>query len=508
MASPQKKSRKDRSKSPAKLVDSSPIKEENLTFAERVDQSRINTAASILDFNFHKKRVRILTKQKDVPDDTNGILYWMFREQRAQDNWALLYAQRLALKLQLPLVVVHCVLPSFLGATYRHYYFSLTGLKETSKDLAAKNIQLHELIGEPHEVISAFVKKHNIGAVVTEQFPLRVAKEWTEKLMKNLPKDIPVAQVDAHNIVPVWVASEKLEYAARTIRNKINSKLPDFLTYFPDLAYHPHDFYQKPIKYDYDEILDTVDVDRSVKPPSWITPGPAAGIEMLRVFIEKKLNGYSKSRNDPTKDCLSNLSPYFHFGQLAPQRAVLEVQAMSKGPLKEDVAIFCEEAVVRRELADNFCFYNENYDNINGAYDWAKETLRKHAKDKREHVYTEEQLTEGKTHEDIWNAAQMELRKAGKIHGFMRMYWCKKILEWTKSPEEAIRIAMKLNDTYSIDGRDPNGYVGVMWSICGIHDQGWNERAIFGKIRFMNYQGCKRKFDIARYCEMVRRLKF
>lgn len=480
--------------------------EENLSFEERVAKTRVETAPSVLDFNFNKKRVRILSDARDVADGRNAILYWMFREQRAQDNWALLYAQRLALKLELPLVVVHCVLPSFLGATLRHYHFSLEGLKETSQDLLAKNIQLHELVGEPHEVISSFVKEHNIGAVVVEMFPLRVAINWTDKLIDLLPRDVPVAQVDAHNIVPVWIASDKLEYAARTIRNKINTKLPEFLTYFPDLAYHPHNFYLKPKTYDYDKLLAESKVDQEVGPSPLYKPGPRAGLEMLRVFIEKKLPKYSTGRNDPSLDALSNLSPWFHFGQLAPQRAILEVQRMSKTH-REPVAIFTEEAVVRRELADNFCFYNPNYDSIDGAYDWAKETLRKHAKDKRPYLYTEAQLAKSKTHDDLWNAAQTELTKAGKMHGYMRMYWAKKILEWTESPEEALRIAIKLNDTYSLDGRDPNGYVGCMWSICGIHDQGWVEREIFGKIRYMNYNGCKRKFDIARYVGMCRRLK-
>lgn len=479
--------------------------EENLSFEERVAKSRLDTAASVLDFDFNKKRVRILSDSKNVPEGRNGVLYWMFREQRAQDNWALLYAQRLALKLQLPVVVVHCVLPSFLGATLRHYHFSLEGLKETSKELALKNIQLHELVGEPHQVISDFIKEHNMSAVVVEFFPLRVAKQWTEKMMKLIPQEIPVAQVDAHNIVPCWVTSEKLEYAARTIRNKINSKLPEFLTYFPDLAHHPHSFYQKAKTYDYDKLMAECTVDRSIGPANWIKPGPRAALQMLQIFIEKKLGSYSKARNDPSVDALSNLSPYFHFGQLAPQRAVLEVQKMSD-KFREHVAIFTEEAVVRRELSDNFCYYNDKYDSIDGAYPWAKETLEKHAKDKREYVYTEKQLTQGKTHEDLWNAAQTELVYAGKIHGFMRMYWAKKILEWTESPEEALRIAIKLNDVYSYDGRDPNGYVGCMWSICGIHDQGWAERAVFGKIRYMNYNGCKRKFDVQRYIGMCRRL--
>ena len=170
-----------------------------------------------------------------------------------------------------------------------------------------------------------------------------------------------------------------------------------------------------------------------------------------------------------------------------------------KSKYTKSVEAFLEESIVRRELADNFCYYNENYDKLEGAYDWARKTLEDHAKDKREYLYTEEQLGKGETHDPLWNAAQVQLVKEGKMHGFLRMYWAKKILEWTKSPQDALRISIYLNDRFNYDGRDPNGYTGSMWSIAGIHDQGWRERPIFGKIRYMNYEGCKRKFDVVAF---------
>lgn len=160
------------------------------------------------------------------------------------------------------------------------------------------------------------------------------------------------------------------------------------------------------------------------------------------------------------------------------------------------MAAFCEESIVRRELSDNFCYYNKNYDNLKGAYDWAQKTLDDHRKDKRTYVYSRDQLEQARTHDDLWNSAQIQMVKEGKMHGFLRMYWAKKILEWTKTPEEALETAIYLNDRYQLDGRDPNGYVGCMWSIAGIHDQGWREREVFGKIR---YDGCKRKFDVAAF---------
>ncbi|MCL4134073.1 UNVERIFIED_CONTAM: hypothetical protein GTU68_017547 [Idotea baltica] len=216
---------------------------------------------------------------------------------------------------------------------------------------------------------------------------------------------------------------------------------------------------------------------------------------MLTGFCNKRLKMFDEKRNNPTINALSNLSPWIHFGQISAQRCILEVKKHKKS-FSASVDAYVEENVVRRELSDNYCFYQENYDNLNGAYEWARITLKQHAKDKRPFLYTRNTLQEAKTHDDLWNSAQIQLVKEGKMHGFLRMYWAKKILEWMPSPEESLATAIYLNDRYSLDGRDPNGYVGCMWSICGIHDQGWAERDVFGKIRYMNYAGCKRKFDI------------
>ncbi|XP_039299515.1 deoxyribodipyrimidine photo-lyase, partial [Nilaparvata lugens] len=413
------------------------------------------------------------------------------------DNWALLFAQKLALKNEIPLHVCFCLKPRFMEATIRHYKFLLKGLEEVAEDCKKLNIQFNFLIGDGERVLPGFVEKNSIGAVVVDFMPLKGPMSWAEQLKKTLPKDVPLCQVDAHNIVPCWIASDKQEYGARTIRNKINNKLKEYLTEFPPLIKHKYGQVK-------DEVIDweggekTLEVDRSVEPVTWLTPGYRGAIQMLDSFINKRLKKFSTKRNDPTVDALSNLSPYFHFGQMSVQRAILTVREhRSKAP--ESVDAFCEEAIIRRELADNFCFYNKNYDNINGCFDWAKKTLNDHRKDKREYIYTKEELENAKTHDDLWNSAEVQLLKEGKIHGFLRMYWAKKILEWTTSPEEALEISIYLNDKYSMDGRDPNGFVGCMWSICGIHDQGWAERNVFGKIRYMNYAGCKRKFDVAAF---------
>jgi deoxyribodipyrimidine photo-lyase len=305
--------------------------------------------------------------------------------------------------------------------------------------------------------------------------------------------------------VPVWETSDKEEAAAFQIRNKIMPKLNEFLTEFPPVIKHPHmaKFAADPI--DWKKALQSVKVDESVGEVKWIRPGHKAAVAMLDSFIKERLRNYSKLRNDPVQqhNAVSNLSPYFHFGQISPQRAVLEVQK-HKEKFKESVDSFINETVIWRELAENLCYYNSNYDNFDGAKDWAKNSLRSHLKDKREYIYSLEEFENAKTHDKMWNAAQIEMKTTGKMSGYMRMYWAKKILEWTEKPEDAIKIAIYLNDRYSLDGRDPNGYLGIMWSIAGVNDRAFGERDVIGKIRYMSYNACFQKFDakayIAKFC--------
>ena len=330
--------------------------------------------------------------------------------------------------------------------------------------------------------------------------PLREHRAWLAALEKNLANSISIQQVDAHNVVPVWVTSDKQEYAARTIRTKITNKLSDFLTAFPPVISHPIAPEKKVAKADFASVYASLKVDRD----GWgvtlvdqhFAPGTQAGLANLEQFVSSRLKHYSTDRNDPTKSALSNMSPWVNHGQVSMQRAVLYVKAQGKSH-STSAAGFVEEAVVRKELSDNFCFYNPNYDSILGASDWAQKTLADHANDKREYIYTREELEEGRTHDDLWNAAQLQLVQEGKMHGFLRMYvdilslfsfyfqypivfnveqsdsryWAKKILEWTTSPEQALEEALRLNDRFALDGNDPNGYVGVMWSVAGIHDQ-------------------------------------
>ncbi|MEJ5228567.1 MAG: deoxyribodipyrimidine photo-lyase [Pseudothermotoga sp.] len=447
--------------------------------------------------NVDLRRVRVL---KESEFNREGpVLYWMQRDQRAEDNWALLYAQEIALKNGVPLLVVFNLVPSFLGATLRQYDFMLRGLFETRQSLAHFNIPLLFTFGEPRESIAKVVKDLKTSCVVTDFNPLRIVRSWKKEVVELL--DVPVYEVDSHNIVPAFFVSQKGEYSARTFRSKIMRVLGEFLTDFPTLSKMPSEnlsFEQMNNFKEIDEILRLLKIDREILPVQDFQPGSTAAYRILEQFLKHRLKFYHRLRNDPVVDGTSDLSPYLHFGQIAPQRVALQVAKFSD-LYTESVSAFLEELVVRRELAENFCLYNQDYDSTKAFPRWARESLKKHEKDKKPYIYTLSDLENARTHDELWNAAQRQMVKTGKMHGYVRMYWAKKILEWSDSPEKAVEYAVYLNDKYELDGRDPNGYTGIAWAIGGVHDKPWRERAVFGKIRYMSYEGCKRKFDVAGY---------
>ena len=425
----------------------------------------------------------------------NGaIVYWMQRDQRVDDNWALIYAYNIAIEKNEKLIVIFNLVNDFLGASYRQYYFMIEGLKEIAEKLNKLNIQFVILTGNPEKTIPEFLIKNKISCCVSDFNPLRIVRGWKE--IVNSKIDIPFYEVDAHNIVPVWCASKKLEYAAYTIRPKINKLLPDYLDEFPRIKkMKSPKLFENNISWN--NLYSSLKIDKTINIVPEFIPGSKAAGKVLKSLVENKLENYNNDRNDPNKKGLSNLSPYLHFGHLSAQRIALVLNDFKHND--ESVASFLEELIVRRELSDNFCFYNPNYDNFEGFHSWAQTTLHEHRKDKREYLYSLEEFELAKTHDLLWNAAQVEMVKKGKMHGYMRMYWAKKILEWTNSPEQALEFGIYLNDKYELDGRDPNGYVGLAWSIGGIHDRAWSERPVFGKIRYMNFNGCKRKFDVQSY---------
>lgn len=462
-----------------------------------------------------EERVRKLNAQPSgsLP---GPVVYWMVRDQRAEDNWALTYAATMAREAGVGLVVVFCLRRTFAHATARLVDFMLTGLSETEATLRAKHIPFVVLQGIPETEIPRFVSQIQARLLVTDMMPVRHVQQWKRHVAQAVR--VPLVEVDAHNIVPVWTASGKQEFGAYTLRPKLHRLVPEFLQEpLPRL----HEFSESALRgflaVNWKEVRGWLRVDEAVPAVPNVPAGSRAAHQVLRAFIAKRLAGYDADRNDPTLPGQSGLSPYLHFGQLSAERVVHEVlratgisveQALHEhkngaAGLRGSVPAFIEELVVRRELADNFCFYNPHYDAVRGFPEWARKSLDEHAADAREHVYTLRELENAHTQDELWNAAQLQLVRQGKMHGYMRMYWAKKILEWSATPHTAMRHAIYLNDRYSLDGRDPNGYAGIAWSIGGVHDRAWFERPIFGKIRYMSYGGAKGKFDVKAYIANV-----
>ncbi len=440
----------------------------------------------------HPERTRTVQQGREID---GPVVYWMSRDQRIRDNWAMLFARELAERHRRPLVVVFALAPSFLGAALRQYDFMLGGLMELEQGLKRLGIPFFVLCGDPGREVPRFLERMDAGALITDFSPLKIARKWKNDVHRDTSVDF--FEVDAHNIVPCRSASAKQEFAARTIRPKINGKLEVFLTPFPELrAQSPeHETESHPV--DWKKLFRTLKIDRNVLPVPSTRPGEEAALKALADFLEHRLDTYDTGRNDPNAHMVSGLSPYLHFGHISAQRVALAVRD-SAAPQSAREA-FLEELVVRRELSENYCFYNERYDSLSGIAPWAHETLDLHRSDAREHLYTRDAFENAETGDRLWNAAQIQIRETGRMHGYMRMYWAKKILEWSPDPETAFETAIYLNDRYALDGRDPNGFTGVAWSIGGVHDRPWFERPVFGKIRYMNYNGCARKFRVDRY---------
>lgn len=434
-----------------------------------------------------------------------SIIYLMSRDQRVGYNKALKEAQQKAIELESPLLVIF-QLKSNLGFRQKqHYQFMLQGLKEVEQDLKKLDIPFVVCANSLVKILKSFQP----AAIFADFSPLKGHRQRVRKLKQNL--ECEVKEVDAHNIVPVWQASEKQEYNAYFFRRKLKPKLDECLLEPEAVKKHPFQLdknkFDLKFENDWEKIEKQIKADDKPGYQLSFEPGSKAAHQQLEQFLENKLLNYDQDRNDPTKNALSGLSPYLHFGQISSLEIALQTKKFveEKGlvlsdsdikKLKQSEEGFLEELIVRKELSDNFCYYNSDYDSLQGAPDWALKTLSEHQNDEREYLYDYDQLDQAQTHDDAWNAAQLQMRQTGKMHGYMRMYWAKKILEWTPDAQTAFDYALQLNDTYNLDGHDPNGYVGILWSIAGLHDRPWQERKVFGKVRYMSYDGLKRKFNI------------
>jgi deoxyribodipyrimidine photo-lyase len=444
------------------------------------------------------ERVRALNDKR-----TTGrplVVYWMQAAQRAKTNHALEYAVGAANELRKPLTVFFALTEDYPEANERHYAFMLEGLKETQETLRGRGIPMVVRQGRPDAEIAAFGR--DAAMVVVDDGYVRVERRWRRAAAAAL--DCPLVEVATNVIVPVETASPKEEYAAATLRPKIYRLLDGFLRPLRETPLRARSVEPAIESWDIGDTaaaLARLDLDRSIGRVPFLKGGAAEAEKKLRAFVKNKLAAYAEERNDPSLDALSGLSPYLHFGQISPLAVVL---AVKKGP-RYGQAAFLEELIVRRELSFNFVRYNRAYDRFAGLPAWCRQTLLEHAGDPRPYLYSRADLEKADTHDPYWNAAQKEMVLTGKMHGTMRMYWGKKILEWSASPREAFRTALALNNAYEVDGRDANAFAGVAWSF-GKHDRPWARRPVFGLIRTMNAAGLRRKYDADAYVRKVEAL--
>jgi deoxyribodipyrimidine photo-lyase len=427
------------------------------------------------------------------------VLYWMQQSQRAECNHALEFAIERANEQRLGLVVYFGLTDAFPDANERHYRFMLEGLREVHDALSRRGICMVVERSAPEVGVVSFSSKASL--VVCDRGYLRIQRAWREYVAARI--ECPLIQIESDAVVPVETASDKEEYSAATLRPKLHRVLQRYLV---DLEEGFPVVDSAGWKFDSCDLSDPsgvvlgLAIDRSVAASSLYHGGAAEANRRLDEFVLRKLDRYDDSRNDPNEDGLSNLSPYLHFGQISPIRVAIEITRRGSTGLRA----FLEELIVRRELSMNFVHYNPQYDSFSGLPNWARQTLSKHQHDAKEYKYTRDELEQARTHDEYWNAAQMQMVLTGKMHGYMRMYWGKKILEWTATPQGAYDIALNLNNKYEIDGRDPNGFSGVAWCF-GKHDRPWGERSVFGNVRYMNANGLKRKFDADSYARRYSR---
>lgn len=432
------------------------------------------------------------------------MLYWMQRAQRGRDNAALNLAIALGNALNLPVLTVFGLTDKYPGNQTRQKRFLIQGLLDTEQDLKAKGVEFLVRIGMPDQVTLEVVSETQPAILIGDEDPLRFVIKWQERVKAELA--IPYHAVDADVVVPS-AQFPKEEFAARTLRPKLHRVLPEFLKPIPNPKARipsPADLLPKGESVDIDHLLGKLRL-KGAGPVERYRGGSVEAERRLARFLKTRLARYDTERNEPTPYMTSELSAHLHFGHINPLTIALAVQN-SEGP-RAGIDSYIEEMIVRRELAINYVARNPNYDRISGCPEWAIKTLAKHASDPRPIVYTEKELVAAETHDPLWNASQKEMMITGRMHNYLRMYWAKKILEWSPDPETAFNVAVELNDRYEMDGRDPNGYSGVAWAIGGKHDRPWGERPIFGTVRFMSYQSTRKKFDSDGYIARVRSLE-
>ena len=467
------------------------------------DQENCQALPAALQTIVANPRVKVHRDGVPAPDG-KCVVYWMQRAERALDNPALDVAVAVANELNLPVLVFFSAISNFPGANWRHYAFLNQGLIDIEEDLHERQIGF-VVRRPPKNSLEALLAEVGAAMVIGDENPCREPERWRKVLAGRLR--VPFWTVDADVVVPSSLFTKRM-YALHIFKPRLYAELPKYLVSQANTL--PARVWEAPKSFETFNVREDVtqgwkNLDRTVKPVDSFTGGTHAALKRLNDFVQRELNGYEKDRNHPETDGTSRMSPYLHFGHISPITIALAVEKARKAGTATPSACdsFINELVGWRELAVNFVKYTENYDSFECAEPWAQKTLAEHARDKRNPVYTLEQMERAETYDELWNAAQKQMLHFGWMHNYMRMYWGKKILEWSPDPARAFENCVTLNDRYFLDGRDPNGYAGVAWTIVGKFDRPWFDRPIFGTIRYMSGASTGKKFNSKRYIQKM-----
>ena len=453
------------------------------------------------------ERLKVLSTSAEPPG-ASWVLYWMQASVRCRENLALEYAAREASARRLPLVVVFGIVPDYPGAAGRAYSFLIEGLRDVAEGLRERGIRF--LIVPKSPPLAALDLADRAALTVLDRGYTRTQVRWRHEFVADAPG--PAVMIEDNVCLPVETAYPKAAVGARVLRPRIEEGREAFLTddivpagAFPARAdpqiasIRPEDLAEAGREFG-------IRTPGSGSPESREEPyvasrgGASEGLKRLEAFLRDGLERYGEEKNDPSRAATSRLSPYLHFGQISVREVAR--RALSVGG--DGAGSFLEELLVRRELAVNYVHHHQDYDRPDVLPGWAKAGLDAHASDPRPVLYEPAVLEAGETHDPYWNACQREMVLTGHMHGYMRMYWGKKVIEWTRDWRRAWDLLIEWNDRYELDGRDPNGYAGTAWCF-GMHDRPWKERAVFGPVRYMNAAGLERKFDIEAYVRDVER---
>jgi deoxyribodipyrimidine photo-lyase len=447
------------------------------------------------------ERVR---KLNDREPREGYVLYWSQMNRRAESNHALAFAADLANQRGVPVLFYEGLTCTYPFANDRFHTFLLEGVPETARRLDKLGIgyvfHLRKRRADRDDALYRLAA--GAAAVVTDDYPAFIAAQHNRSVPSRL--EIPYYAVDSSCIVPM-AHFDKQEYAAYTFRPKMRKALAGYMKPVPPIRMKKKwNAAISPLHCEVSEtniaaLVAACEIDHTVKPSVGFRGGRKEAKRRLRHFLEHNLRRYAKTSNQPSEQSTSGMSPYLHFGVISS----LEIALAAKGYAEEHKLIaedFLEQLIVRRELAFNFARFCANPNQLSALPNWARKTLKKHVKDKRDQIYTRAQFELAQTHDQLWNAAQREMLRDGTIHGYYRMYWGKKIIEWSRTHEDALDTMIYLHDKYALDGRDPNTYTNILWCF-GLHDRPWQERPIFGMVRYMSLDGMKRKTDVKAYLD-------